>query len=112
IEVRAEIALLDFLAQIAVGRRDDARAAVAPLRLADTLVFAVFQHAQQLGLQFHRQLADFVEKQRAVGRVFEITRLVGLRARERALYIAEQRRLDQRGRDGRAVEREARLVLA
>ena len=44
------------------------------LRFADALVLAVFQHAQQLRLQFEGQLADLVEEQRALVRILEITR--------------------------------------
>ena len=48
--------------------------AVRALRLADALVLAVLQHAQQLRLHLERQLADLVEEQRAVGGVLEDSR--------------------------------------
>ena len=44
------------------------------LSLADALVFAVLQHAQQLGLQLERQLADLVQEQRAVRGILEVAR--------------------------------------
>src|SRR5206468_7751836 len=79
------------------------------LRLADTLELAVLEHAQKLGLQLQRQLADLVEKERSVARVFEIARFVLRRAGECALGIAEKRGLDQGRRDRRAVQSKPRL---
>ena len=85
IEVGAEAAVADLLAHVAVGGGDHARVANAALGFADALVFAVFQHAQQFRLQLQRQLADFVEEQRAVLGVLEIARARGRGAGERAL---------------------------
>ena len=62
IEIGAEVAGLDLLAQVAVGCGDDARAAHPLLCLADALVLSVLQHAQEFGLQVKWQLADFVEE--------------------------------------------------
>ena len=112
VEVGPERALLHGLAQVAVAGGDHTRARHAARGLADALVLAVLQHAQQLGLQLERQLADLVEEQRAVARVLEIARARGRGAGESALGVAEQRRLDQRRRDCRAVEREVGLVRA
>jgi len=110
IQVGAEAAFPYFLAQVAVGCGDDAGAADALLGFADALELAVFQDAQQLRLQFERQFADLVEKQRAVLGVLEIARLGLGGAGEGALGVAEQGRLDQGRRDGGAVEGEIGLV--
>jgi len=48
-----------------VGRADHARPAGARLVLADPLVRAVLQHPQQLDLERQRQVAHFVQEQRA-----------------------------------------------
>ena len=72
IEIGAEAPGFDLLAQVAVGGGDHARMALPALRLADALVLAVLQHAQQLRLQLERQLADLVQEQRAVPRVLEV----------------------------------------
>ncbi len=82
----------------------------ARLRLAHALVLAVLEHAQQLRLQLAGQLADLVQEERALAGVLEVARLRRLRPGEGALGVAEERGLDQRGRDGRAVEREERLA--
>ncbi len=58
-----------------VRRGDDARAHHALLRLADALVFSVFEHSQELRLQLKRKLANFIEEQGAVGRLLEIAGL-------------------------------------
>jgi hypothetical protein len=106
IEIDAEAAGLGLAAEIAVGRGDDARPRHPGLRLADSLVFAVFEHAQQLRLELERQFADLVEEQRALGGVLEVAGARCGRAGERALRVAEQRRLDERRRDRGAVQRE------
>src|SRR5436309_2792158 len=62
IEVAAEATQADLFAEVAIGRRDDARAARAGLRLADALVLAILEHAQQLRLQLEGELADLVEE--------------------------------------------------
>ena len=106
IKVGTEVSGLDFLTQIAIGRGDDARVAVPRLGFADTLKLAVFQHAQQLGLQLHRQFADFVEKQGAVAGILEITGARSDGAGKGAFAVTEQGRLDQ-GRGNRcAIERQ------
>src|SRR5712664_3191986 len=105
IQVGAEIPFPDFLAQVAVSGGNHPGTGETLLRLADALELAVLEHAQKLGLQLQGQLADLIEKQRSVARVFEIARFVLRRAGEGALGVAEQRRLDQGRRDRRAVER-------
>src|SRR6185369_9931312 len=76
------------------------------LRLADALVLAVLEHAQELRLQLERQLADLVEEERALAGVLEVSRLRLRRSGEGALRASEKRGLVERGRDRGAVERE------
>ena len=83
--------------EVAVGRGDDAdvdldRASVPPTRSNSALL----EHAQELGLQAERQLADLVEEQRAAVGHLEAAGLLLGRAGERALLVAEQLALDQR----------------
>ena len=51
VEVLAELAFLDHLAQVGVGGRDDARVELDRARLADALDLPLLERAQQLGLQ-------------------------------------------------------------
>ena len=65
VEVRAEGAAVDLLAQVAVGGGDDAHVDLRGCVGADAAHLARLEHAQQLRLQRQRQLADLVEEQRA-----------------------------------------------
>ncbi len=66
--------------------------------LADAADFAALQHAEQLGLHGLRQLADFVEKDRAAVGHFEQADAVFVGAGERAFAMAEQLAFDERSR--------------
>ena len=57
VEVLAELAVGDQLLEVAVGRRDDAHVDLDRLGAADALELALLQHAQQLDLHLHRQVA-------------------------------------------------------
>ena len=105
IQVAAECAGFYRIAQIAVGCGDDARPALARFSFADTLIFAVFQHSQQLGLEFQRQLADLVKEQCALCGIFKKTGLCACCTGEGALAVTEQGGFDQCGGNGGAVER-------
>src|SRR5213078_2546122 len=62
------------------------------------------QRAEDLRLQRERQVANLVEKQRAAMRHLELARLAGNRARERALLMTEELRLEERLGNRRAVD--------
>ena len=73
---------------------------------------ALLQHAQQLGLQLERQLADFVEEDGAVVGQLEPANLRAVGAGVGALLAAEQLALDQVGGEGGAVDGDERAVAA
>src|SRR5262245_36880478 len=108
IEVGAEAAVPDCLAQVAVGGGDDARAREPALGLAQALELPILDHAQELRLHLEGQLADLVEEQASVLGILEIAGLRRGGPGEGAPGIAEERRLDERGRERGAVEREKR----
>ena len=82
------------------------------LGAADPLELALLQHAQQLGLERRRDLADLVEEQRAAVGQLEAA-LAGVDgAGEGALLVAEQLGLQQRLRQRRAVDLDERPVRA
>src|SRR6185312_3729499 len=112
VEILAELALLHFLAQILLGRGDDADVDIDGAIAADATDLALLEHAQELGLQIERELAELVEEDGAPVRRFEGDLPRGGRAGERALLVAEQLRLDERARDRAAVDDDERLVLA
>src|SRR5258706_13070248 len=90
IEVEAELALLDERAEIAVRRRDHARAHLDRLDAADALEGAILEHAQQLPLQRRLHVADLVEEHGALAGGLQLAGLSHLGAGERALLVPEQ----------------------
>ena len=78
------------------------------MRRTDRLNLVSLDRAQQLGLQPQRQLADFVQEQRAaVGRA-EVAERILAGVGERAAHMAEQLRLGQRLDQVGAVEGDER----
>ena len=67
---------------------------------------------QQLGLQFERHLADFVEEQRAAIGDLEPSTLPGQRARVRTLLAAEELAFDQRTGQRGAIDADQQPILA
>jgi len=88
---------LDALGEVAVGGRDDAHVhARGPGLAADGLDLAAFEESQQLGLHAQGHLPDFVEKDRALVRHAQASRLVTIGAGEAALRVTEELGLEQR----------------
>jgi hypothetical protein len=95
IQVLAEAALRAQFLQLLVGRADDAHVDRDLLVAADALDHALLQEAQQLGLQRHRQVADFVEEEGAAVRQLDLALGLLGGAGEGALLVAEQFALEQ-----------------
>ena len=108
VEIAAELLVGDHLREIAVGRRHepdvDADGAVA----AQPLELLLLQHAQEFRLQLERNVADFVEEQRAAVRELEAADLLRDGARERAFLVSEQLALEQARRNRGAVQLDER----
>ena len=112
IEVLAEAALLDEVEQALVGRRDQADVDLHGFLRADRIDLALLDGAQELDLRVERQLADLVEEQRAAVGLDELADVALGRAREGALLVAEQDRLDQVLGDRAAIDGDEGLALA
>ena len=80
--------------------------------LANALELAVFEHTQEFRLQIEGQFTDFIEKQRAVGRILEIACARAVGTGKRPFAVTEQGRLDQVWRNRGAVERQVGLCGA
>ena len=80
--------------------------------LADRPHALLLDDAQQLHLHVQRQVGDFVQEQRAALGGLDQALLVGDRAGEAALLVAEQLAFHQLGGDGAAVHRHERPVAA
>src|SRR5436190_5182085 len=100
-EIAAEAAVADHLLEIAVAGRDEARVEVDGRGAADAHEAPLLEDPQELGLQIRRELADLVEEKRAAARELELAELTRDRARERALLVAEELRLEEMRRDRR-----------
>ncbi len=72
----------------------------------------VFQQAQELGLQRHRQIADLIEKQCAFAGALGITQMTFAGSRERARFMPEQFAFEKIGGDCRAIDGHERCAPA
>src|SRR5438105_3099616 len=75
--------------QVAIRSGDHAHVYLHVAHPTDTADQLIFQHAQQLGLQQRRKLADFVQEQRAAVGHFEQALLHRLCVGEGAALVAE-----------------------
>ena len=114
VEILAEIAGRDALAQVPVGGADDPHvdAIGGAVVGADRLDFARLQESQQQRLHPQRHLADLVEEQRALVGLLEEARLVAIGVGEAAFDVAEELRLEQRIGQAGAVQGAERLRTA
>ena len=81
IEILAELPRRHRRLQVPVRRRDDAHVDLQRRRAADALEPLLLERAQNLRLQRQRQIADFVEEQRAAVRQLELAGLARRRRR-------------------------------
>ena len=112
VEVLAEAAGGDGIAEVAVGGGHHAHVDVPRLRRAHSLHLAVLEHAQQLGLELGRDLADLVEEERAAVGALEAAGAGLERSGERAALVAEELALEHAGRERRAVHGDERRADA
>ena len=90
VQILAEFAFGDPLFQVGIGRGNHADVDPLRPRLADRHDLALLEKPKQLRLDVERQVADFVEEQRAAGRRSHQAQLIVDRAREAAPSVAEQ----------------------
>ena len=82
------------------------------MRRANGRHLAFLQHAKQLGLQFQRHIADFVEKHDALVASAEHAQARASGAGKRPAFVAKELAFRQRGRECRAIDGNKRLVRA
>src|SRR5690606_36120070 len=95
VEVLPELSVLAQRFQISVRGADKTHIDLFRLHCADAADLVLLNEAQQAGLGFDRQFADFVEEQRAAIGGLDQPDAVGVSARESAFLIAEQFGFDQ-----------------
>ena len=111
IQIGTKAALADRILQVAISGRDHAYVHLYRVAAADSFKLTFFKHAQELGLQVQRQLADFIEKERAAIRDLKTPAAFRVGSGERAALVAEQFALDERPRQRRTVHFDERMII-
>src|SRR6266404_3335767 len=112
IQILAESSRANGSLEIAVGGSDDTHVDVPVFRGANGLDLPLLQGPQELGLEVHGHVSNFVEKERAPLSGFEQS-LLGLHCSgERALDVTEKLGFDQRGHQCGAVHGRKRPLTA
>src|SRR5437867_10585776 len=104
VEILAEAALLDSRLEVAVGRRDQVDVEGYLVVGAGGPHAARLERPQELRLEGERQVADLVEEERTPARLHEEPLARRVRVGEGAAHVPEELALDQRLREGRAVD--------
>ena len=106
-EILTELPGGHALGQVAIGRCDDTDVGNRRgLVRTDRLDFTGLEEPEQERLHPQAHFTHFVEEQRAAMRELQLARLVAIGAREAALDVTEQLRLEQRLGQTRAVHRD------
>ncbi len=105
VDIRAEKAPADQLDQIAVSGGDHPEIGGNLPVGTQRLIASLLQNPQQLGLQFHRHIADLVEQQGAAPGLVELTAPIPLGPGEGPPDMAEEFTLQQVGRHPGTVDR-------
>src|SRR5580700_3179053 len=112
VQVHPESSFRCHVLKMLIRRRDDPRIDSSGMRASEPFELLLLDRAEELGLQFDWQIADFVEKQRAaVGRL-EAAHAGCHSAGKRASLIPEHLALEQRSGNRRAVDRYKTVVPA
>ena len=104
IQILAKGRLLHHARQITMCGGDQADVNLVRAVAAEPLEFLLLQDAQQFRLKFQRDVADLVQKKRALVREFKASRLLRDGASECAFFVTEQFTLEKPQRDRSAVQ--------
>ena len=97
VEVFPELTASHRLFEVTISRGDHPRIDVDHSVPADAREPEILQHVEELRLQRVRKLGDLVEVDRPLMGVLELARLSAVRPGERALFVAEELRLEEPG---------------
>ena len=103
-KVFAEFPLLDILFQIAIGGGDDADIRLHRLIATDAGVFPLLEHAENLALQGHGHVANFIQKEGSSIALLEAPLALGLGPGKGAFFMAEEFAFQQVFRNGGAID--------
>src|SRR6266850_5497671 len=104
VEIDAKLSVFNHLAEVAMRGGDETDVRVYGSRAPQALEFLLLEHAQELRLQPRRNIADLIQKQRAVVGEFEPADPLCDSAGKSAALMAEQLAFQQVQRNGRAVQ--------
>ena len=96
-QILAEFRGLHRFFKIHIGRGDQTHIGAPGLRIADALIFPVLNESQELGLQFQRQIANFIEEERAAVAGEDAAGVVADGSGEGAAGVAEEFAFEQLG---------------
>ena len=102
VEILAELAFGDQLAEVLVGGEDEAGAQGNEPVAAQAVELPLLQDAQELDLSEEAEVADFVEEERAVAGLLEVAFAGADGAGEGAFFVAEKLGFDESFGDGAA----------
>src|SRR5262249_2549984 len=104
VEVLAEFAAVDHRAEVSMGRANDAHVGAERSGAADALEGLLLKDAKEGDLGSRRDVADFVEEERAPLGHFEPATAPGRRPGERALLVPEELRKEKRLDERRTID--------
>src|SRR6185295_15852428 len=111
-QVAAKLSILNRRFQIPVRRCHHANIDRDGSASADTVHDLLLDRAQEFSLDAQRQLSDFVEKNSSTGGEFKLSLTTIVGAGEGAALVSKQFILDQRFRNGGAVDGDERMIAA
>src|SRR5690606_32358805 len=112
VQVIAQLARLESLLHVLVGGGDDADVHADLLLAAEAAEGALLEGTQELDLDVRLHLGDLVQEERPAVGELEAAGLLVDRPGEGALLVAEQLVLQDLTREGAAVDRDERALLA
>src|SRR3970040_1846283 len=110
VQVFTEFLTPEQVFQYLVGRGDDSYVHFDGLRPADAGEFPLLQEPQQLGLCGKAEIADFVQEEGPAVRELDLAEAARQGPRERPFLVSEQLALDERVRDGGAIDGDERTL--
>src|SRR5258708_14914250 len=112
VEVAAIFLFRDHLSEAGMRGRQHPHIDSLSSVTAHSLKLLLLKHPKELGLQFERYIADFVQKQRSLVRQLKSSNLLGYGARERTPLMAKQLAFKETQRDGCTIHLDNRLTFA
>src|SRR5688572_6291794 len=111
-QIFAETIRRNFLLEFLVGGRQHANVDAMLLRATNAGDLSVLQHAQHLGLSREAHVADFIEEERSLVGLLELSGAIAHGPGERTLHVTKQLAFDQLRRNRGAIDLDERLAGA